>query len=290
VVFDSQGNPVSADGQRMGSVTMDDNGVLSETPASQPEVVRGRSGATPESIPERETLPAEPHDTGPTDEVPEDMPEQPDYEGRNATPDDDRVEAEANADEASEHMNKRTSESTSAPERDAAAAEAEERGPHPDDMRTNEAEIGSTAPDEAPDGGVFRNADGEQVLADGRTARDAYMGNTPGKYSTVGRDVLVRMRGEGRIRGTGDLLPGNPNGLEVQAADGSWHLIDENIDMMHIRDAVTYWNEEGRFYGPRSTEVREFMTEPDNYVLGPRGPNRSAGARLGETYLPPEAE
>jgi hypothetical protein len=75
----------------------------------------------------------------------------------------------------------------------------------------------------------------------------------------------------------------------VRAPDESWHLIDETIDMAHYPvDAVRYWNEEGRFYGAQSREVREFMTDPDHYRLEPRGTNRSAGARLGETYLPPE--
>jgi hypothetical protein len=30
------------------------------------------------------------------------------------------------------------------------------------------------------------------------------------------------------------------------------------------------------------------MEDPDNYVLMPAGPNRSAGASLGVTYDPPE--
>ena len=203
------------------------------------------------------------------------------------TPEVDEAEITSHADDVGEQMNPRTSESTSGPEREAAAAEAAERGPHPDDMRTNEAEIGSTVPDEIPKGGVFEE-ESPQLLPDGRSARDVYLGGTPSKYSPVGQEVVTRMQAEGTIRGTGELLPGNPNGLEVQGPDGTWHPIDENIDMAHIRDAVTYWNEEGRFYGPRSPQVREFMTDPNNYRLQPRAPNRSEGARLGETYLPPE--
>jgi hypothetical protein len=145
-------------------------------------------------------------------------------------------------------------------------------------------------PEDIPEGRLF---DPEvTVPLTPENARAAYMGSTPNKYSDTGRAVVARMRGTNppQIRGTGDLLPGNPNNLEVLGSDGNWYRIDETIDMAHIspNDAVRYWNNEGRYYGARSPQVREFMTDPNNYRLEPRGPNRSAGAQIGEVYLPPE--
>ena len=43
----------------------------------------------------------------------------------------------------------------------------------------------------------------------------------------------------------------------------------------------------GRNYGARSPEVREFMTDPNNYYLEYYGINRSQGTQIGETYKPP---
>lgn len=114
------------------------------------------------------------------------------------------------------------------------------------------------------------------------------MGRTPDKYSRTGREVLDRMRIEGNIRGDGSLVRGNPNNLEVMAPNGEWLLIDRTIDMAHTTDAVSWWNDVGRFYGPKAPEVREFMLNPNNYRFEPQSVNRSAGARLGETYLPPQ--
>ena len=118
--------------------------------------------------------------------------------------------------------------------------------------------------------------------------REQYMGRTPSKYSRTGQDVVERMRGEGAIDGEGPLTRGNPNGLQLRTPDGTLHRIDETIDMAHRTDAVTWWNQQGRFFGPRAPEVREFMRDPNNYELQPRSVNRSAGARLGEGYLAPE--
>ena len=69
--------------------------------------------------------------------------------------------------------------------------------------------------------------------------------------------------------------------------DGKWYPI-KDADMAHITDAVVWWNQKGRFYGPKSKEVREFMTNAENYVLEHFSHNRSQGAKLGVTYLPPE--
>ncbi|WP_321945848.1 LysM peptidoglycan-binding domain-containing protein [Paraburkholderia sp. J10-1] len=119
------------------------------------------------------------------------------------------------------------------------------------------------------------------------SSRLSYMGGTPDKYSRTGLEVVERMRGEGLIVGDGPLLRGNPNNLQLVGSGGALARIDANVDMAHRVDAVTWWNDVGRFYGPKSPEVRQFMLNPDNYVLQPSSINRSAGARLGQTYQPP---
>lgn len=61
----------------------------------------------------------------------------------------------------------------------------------------------------------------------------------------------------------------------------------ECADMSHIHDAVIWWNRLGRLYGPKSPQVRNWMLNPNNYYLEHYSYNRSAGARIRETYLPP---
>jgi len=126
-------------------------------------------------------------------------------------------------------------------------------------------------------------------LGGGRSARLTYMGSTPSKYSRTGREVLERMRSEGKIDGEGLLLRGNPNNLKLISEDGQLIKIDSKVDMAHTVDAVTWWNNVGRQFGPKSPEVRKFMLDSRNYVLQPSSINRSEGARLGQTYLPPLA-
>lgn len=104
------------------------------------------------------------------------------------------------------------------------------------------------------------------------------MGSTPRKTSKVGQEVIERMRGEGRIREVG-------GETQFKAGDGNWYPL-EQADMAHIKDAVTWWNEEGRNYGPRAPEVREFMTDSSNYELELNSINRSQGPH-NQTYLPP---
>jgi filamentous hemagglutinin len=113
------------------------------------------------------------------------------------------------------------------------------------------------------------------------------MGATPDKYSRTGLEVLEHMRSKGAIKGEGPLLRGNPNNLEARGPDGQWHRIDHTIDMAHKVDAVTWWNNVGRYYGPKAPEVRAFMRDSNNYEFQPRSINRSAGAKIGTTYLPP---
>lgn len=114
-----------------------------------------------------------------------------------------------------------------------------------------------------------------------KSLREKYMGRTPGKNSRTGREVIQRMRKEGKIR---DDLMGNP--VEFQDTKGDWHPMAEG-DMSHKVDAVKWWNDEGRYYGPKSPEVRDFMKNPDNYEIDYFKINRSKGAKLPDRYEPP---
>lgn len=111
------------------------------------------------------------------------------------------------------------------------------------------------------------------------SARQQYMGGTPGKFSSTGVDVMVRMFTEGKLRV-------GASGVEIHSAEGEWIAIGRT-DMSHIVDAVDYWNREGYATGPQSDEVRTFMLDPANYVLERSTTNRSRGAATGKRYRPP---
>ncbi|MBX9679223.1 MAG: SEC-C domain-containing protein [Gemmataceae bacterium] len=110
--------------------------------------------------------------------------------------------------------------------------------------------------------------------------RREYMGQNPNKDSSTYDAVVARMRQEGKIVGEGA-------DAKVLASNREWIPL-KSADLSHAHDAVKWWNEVGRFTGPKSPEVRKFMTDPNNYTLDLPGANRSAGARLGQRYLPPE--
>jgi len=112
-----------------------------------------------------------------------------------------------------------------------------------------------------------------------KTKRQEYMGSTPRKKSRTGREVIDRMRGEGKIRGSG-------RRMQFKASDGHWYPVSE-ADMAHRTDAVSWWNSNGRRSGARSQKVREFMLDPDNYELDHYSLNRSAGAQLDQEYKDP---
>ncbi|HEY3705555.1 MAG TPA: DUF4157 domain-containing protein [Terracidiphilus sp.] len=122
----------------------------------------------------------------------------------------------------------------------------------------------------------------KESLAAGKR-RETYLGKTPGKYSDVGMEVQARMRANGTLKTdpvTGDVM--------FKASNDQWYPL-EDADMSHYPvDAVSYWNETGRNFGPRSPEVRAWMTDARNYVLDHYSLNRSAGGSLGEEYLPPK--
>ena len=127
----------------------------------------------------------------------------------------------------------------------------------------------------------------EGVLVHNGCRKD-YVGRTPSKKSKTGREVFDRM------------LKTDPPTARVKNELGEavkefwdpdnkvWRDVSE-ADMGHIHDAVTYWNETGRYFGAKSEKVREWMLSSDNYILEYYKTNRSKGAILGKknTYLPP---
>ncbi|PFL64127.1 hypothetical protein COJ30_16340 [Bacillus anthracis] len=133
-----------------------------------------------------------------------------------------------------------------------------------------------------PDGGYASNKEVGLPEPSGITKRLEYMGNTPGKGSKTGKEVMERMENEipPKIRTTRD------GEIEFMASDNKWYPIDQ-ADMAHLTDAVSWWNSTGRYYGAKSPEVREWMLDSNNYVLDHYRLNRSAGAKLNETYLSP---
>ncbi|MDT3238784.1 MULTISPECIES: RHS repeat-associated core domain-containing protein [Pseudomonas syringae group] len=116
----------------------------------------------------------------------------------------------------------------------------------------------------------------------GLSCRTDYVGRTPGKSSKTGRDVIERMRTEGRIRGEGVDM------TFKSSKNGEWYSITE-ADMAHKTDAVTYWNTKGGYFGAKSSEVRKWMRDPNNYELEQFSINRSAGAKLKQVYRAPNS-
>lgn len=113
-----------------------------------------------------------------------------------------------------------------------------------------------------------------------KSLREQYLGRTPSKNSRTGREVIEQMKQEGKIR------TARGGKIEFKASDGKWYNIKE-ADMAHKTDAVTWWNNTGRYYGAKSKEVREWMLDSKNYYLEHYSINRSQGAKLTERYLPP---
>lgn len=130
-------------------------------------------------------------------------------------------------------------------------------------------------------------ASNEGLLAhNGKSCRLTALGRTPGKNSRAGREVLERWieAGDAEIRGGRWWVR-----VQIDAAGRmEWRVLDENIHMGHIDDAVHWWNREGHLYGVPggrpSPQAREFMLNSDNYNFEWGPLNSSNGARLGVTY------
>lgn len=113
-----------------------------------------------------------------------------------------------------------------------------------------------------------------------KSLREQYMGKTPGKNSSTGKEVQERMRDEGTLRD-------GPDGPIFKSPEnGRWYPL-RDADMSHKTDAVKWWNEKGREFGAKSGEVRKWMRESKNYTLEHFSINRSAGARLPDRYKTP---
>ena len=114
--------------------------------------------------------------------------------------------------------------------------------------------------------------------------RRKYLGSTPGKASRTGREVIQRMKNAKPPQIV------TKNGVDyldwTDPATGVRRQVPlSECDMGHYPvDAVTYWNTEGYKHGPKSQAVRDWMLDPDNYMLQPSSYNRSQGAKLGQTY------
>jgi hypothetical protein len=118
--------------------------------------------------------------------------------------------------------------------------------------------------------------------------RSYFMGPTPSKNGPIGRAVIVRMRGEGKIVGEKVKYGRDRNGNPLPNGQFELYSLNE-CAMGHVIDAVTWWNTNGRFAGPQSLEVQKFMADPGNYEIEPSGPNSLRGALLGgrgARYLP----
>lgn len=116
------------------------------------------------------------------------------------------------------------------------------------------------------------------------SARLRYLGRTPGKGSKTGREVFERMK---KTRPPTARIKNGKKQFKSKK-DGKWYDLDK-ADMAHKRDAVDWWNKVARKkgYKPKGKEVREWMLDSKNYYLEHRSYNRSDGASLGKTYLPP---
>jgi len=153
----------------------DEFSVGSHPEPSTPMVERGRLGGRPDASSADEMAEAADRPVSSVEDVParevgelDDPMVDPDdrelLSGSREPTEADRAERAARADDVRKQAHPRPSKSTSGPERERAALEAEERAPHPDDMRTNEAEIGSTVAEEPPEGGPFHFISGDGKL------------------------------------------------------------------------------------------------------------------------------
>jgi RHS repeat-associated protein len=119
--------------------------------------------------------------------------------------------------------------------------------------------------------------------------RSAYVGENPNWGGPTNRNILMRMLFEEKsIRLNADLEP-EVMSVDPNTGQVTWtRLSSATCDQAHVPvDAVRYWNSTGRWLGARAPEIRNWMLNPENYTIQPRGMNRSAGGSLPDEYKPP---
>ena len=116
------------------------------------------------------------------------------------------------------------------------------------------------------------------------SARLRYLGRTPGKNSRTGREVRERMREEGTLRANR-----RTGADEFLDESGTWRPVDTpQTHMGHNPiDAVDYWNQTGRYHGPKSPEVRSWMLDSSNYRFEWGPLNSARGGATTSRYQAP---
>lgn len=116
-----------------------------------------------------------------------------------------------------------------------------------------------------------------------KSARERYLGSTPGKKSRTGGEVRERMRQEGNLR-TDDF-----GADEFLAEDGRWYPVDTPSTHMghHPVDAVDWWNSEGYQHGAKSQTVRDWMLDSNNYRFEHGPLNSARGGATRSRYRDP---
>jgi hypothetical protein len=122
-----------------------------------------------------------------------------------------------------------------------------------------------------------------------QSRRSLYMGSNPSRWGSFDQSVLDRY-----TRNVTRQYIGAQETLHTaqirfpKRSSGGWFPLSE-CDLSHEPvDAVTFWNSlSGADKTPRSPRVREFMTNPMNYIFEPSSSNRSRAARDNERYTDP---
>jgi len=145
-----------------------------------------------------------------------------------------------------------------------------------------------------PETGRFLDPDRARALS----KRQQYMGATPSKQSSVGQQVKDRMKGEGRLREnpiTGKEEVYGPIRKPDGTVENGWFDLEDADMGHHPIDAVDFWNKgdpskglsPGRELGPRHSDIRDWMKDPNNYEFQHYGYNRSMGGSTTSRYQPP---
>ncbi|MDM0047943.1 hypothetical protein [Variovorax sp. J22R115] len=139
--------------------------------------------------------------------------------------------------------------------------------------------------------GTFRVAglgqDFELTVLD---ARYVFLGANPSLDTFEGRQLFLKVAKKMQKQNKLRFADARESIHSVVILHGGGQYQLDQCHLSHIVDAQAWWNANGRVTAPRSSVVREFMNDPDNYELEPAGPNLSRGGALSgpETrYRPP---